>query len=357
MPTSTEKPRDYYNPRDQEVSDNLPYAAIVKAVVEIIQRANFLGPVESNNGFTQNGVAIGGGGGSAHTIENEGTPLTARSSLNFVGAGVDAADAGGKTVVTIPGPTYPVTSVNGATGAVSLNSDNVAQGATNLYNQTHTGDATGATALTIANNVVSNAKLADMVASRIKGRITTDGDPQDLTAAEVRTLLNVADGANAYVHPNHTGDVTSVADGAQTIATAAVTNAKMANMTTKTLKGRNTGSTGAPEDITVLQVQQWRQTSEASNATPSINSDNVGRHSITALAAAITSLTVTGTPYDGQLLWISLLDNGTARAINFGATVENSTVTMPTTTVISTPLDMLFRWNSVTSKWRLISKA
>jgi hypothetical protein len=34
----------------------------------------------------------------------------------------------------------------------------------------------------------------------------------------VRTLINVADGANAYVHPNHSGDVTSVADGAQTIA-------------------------------------------------------------------------------------------------------------------------------------------
>lgn len=357
MPTSTEKPRDYYNLRDQEVSDNLPYAAIVKAVVEIIQRANFLGPVESNNGFTQNGVPIGGGGGSAHVIENEGTPLTARSNLNFVGDGVTAADSGGKTVVTIPGPTYPVTSVNGETGVVSLDSDDVAEGATNLYNRTHTGDVTGATALTVANNAVSNAKLADMVASRLKGRISTDGDPQDLTAAEVRTLLNVADGANAYVHPNHSGDVTSVADGAQTIAAAAVTNAKMANMATKTLKGRNTGSTGAPEDVTPIQVQQWRNTTEVSNATPSINSDNVGRHSITALAAAITSLTVTGTPFDGQLLWIAITDNGTARAINFGSTVEDSTVTMPTTTVISKRLNMLFSWNSATSKWQLISKA
>lgn len=352
---SAERPREYFNDRDQEITDNIPYAAIVKAVVEIVQRGNFLGPVESNNGFTVLGEPLTGGGGSAHTIQDEGTSLTQRSTMNFVGAGVTATDAGGKTVVTVPGGL--VSSVNTATGDVVLDSDDIAQGATNLYNQAHTGDATGATALTIANDVVSNAKLANMVAGRIKGRISTDGDPQDLTAAEVRTLLNVADGANAYVHPNHSGDVTSVADGAQTIAAAAVSNAKMANMVTKTLKGRNTGSTGAPEDITVLQVQQWRQTSEASNATPSINSDNVGRHSITALAAAITSLTVTGTPYDGQLLWISLLDNGTARAIAFGATVEDSTVTMPTTTVISTPLDMLFRWNSVTSKWRLISKA
>lgn len=42
-------------------------------------------------------------GGGGHVIEEEGTPLTQRADLNFVGAGVTATDAGGKTVVTIPG--------------------------------------------------------------------------------------------------------------------------------------------------------------------------------------------------------------------------------------------------------------
>jgi hypothetical protein len=41
---------------------------------------------------------------------------------------------------------------------------------------------------------------------------------EDLSATNVRTIINVADGANAYVHPNHSGEVTSAADGAQTIA-------------------------------------------------------------------------------------------------------------------------------------------
>lgn len=36
-------------------------------------------------------------------IQDEGSTLTQRSTLNFVGSGVTAADAGGKTVVTIPG--------------------------------------------------------------------------------------------------------------------------------------------------------------------------------------------------------------------------------------------------------------
>lgn len=40
---------------------------------------------------------------AGHVIEEEGTPLTQRANMNFVGAGVTATDAGGKTVVTIPG--------------------------------------------------------------------------------------------------------------------------------------------------------------------------------------------------------------------------------------------------------------
>lgn len=49
-------------------------------------------------------AANGAAAGSAYsTVEDEGTPLTQRTAMNFVGAGVTAADAGGKTVITIPG--------------------------------------------------------------------------------------------------------------------------------------------------------------------------------------------------------------------------------------------------------------
>jgi len=54
-----------------------------------------------------------------------------------------------------------VDSVNGQTGVVVLDSDDVSEGSTNLYNQTHTGEVTGATSLTIANDVISYAKMAD----------------------------------------------------------------------------------------------------------------------------------------------------------------------------------------------------
>jgi hypothetical protein len=76
-----------------------------------------------------------------------------------------------------------------------------------------------------------------------------------MTGADKTKLNGIATGANLYVHPNHSGDVTSVGDGAQTIAANAVTNAKAADMAVNTIKGRITAGTGDPEDLTAAQVR------------------------------------------------------------------------------------------------------
>ncbi len=56
---------------------------------------------------------------------------------------------------------------------------------------------TGGTTWTIDNDVVTNAKLANMANSTLKCRTTAGtGDPEDCTATQVRTILNVVDGAN-----------------------------------------------------------------------------------------------------------------------------------------------------------------
>ena len=134
-----------------------------------------------------------------------------------------------------------------------------------------TGDVTasgaGSVVATIANSAVTLAKMANLAQDSIISRVSsgagvpeavtvaeqtligriTGGHVDDLSASTVRTLLNVADGANNYTHPNHSGDVTSVADGAQTIANSAVTLAKMANMATSSLIYRKTAGAGAPE--------------------------------------------------------------------------------------------------------------
>lgn len=86
--------------------------------------------------------------------------------------------------------------------------------------------------------------------------IITDGTTNKAyTATEKTKLSGIATSANNYTHPNHSGDVTSVGDGATTIANDAVTNAKLANMAVNTIKGRITASTGDPEDLTATQVR------------------------------------------------------------------------------------------------------
>ena len=76
----------------------------------------------------------------------------------------------------------------------------------------------------IADDQVTYAKIQNVSATdRILGRDASGaGIIEEITPANLRTMLNVADGSNAYAHPNHTGDVTSTADGATVIATDAV---------------------------------------------------------------------------------------------------------------------------------------
>ena len=157
----------------------------------------------------------------------------------------------------------------------------------------HTGDVTssGDGATTIGNDKVTYAKMQNVSATnRILGRDTAGaGNVEEITPANLRTMINVADGANnyslplatntvrggielfnntdqsvaantvtttasrtyglqlnsanqgvinvpwtdtVYTHPNHSGDVTSSGDGATTIANDAVTYAKMQNLVT-----------------------------------------------------------------------------------------------------------------------------
>jgi len=94
-------------------------------------------------------------------------------------------------------------------------------------------------ALDAANNKI-DLSVANAVAAGAAGL---------MTGADKSKLDGVAAGANAYVHPNHSGDVTSVGDGAQTIAAKAVTLAKMADMATASLLGRSTAGAGSPEAL------------------------------------------------------------------------------------------------------------
>lgn len=96
----------------------------------------------------------------------------------------------------------------------------------------------------------------------------------------------------------------------------------------------------------------------SNSATPSINTDNFDTVVITNQSSAITSFStnLTGTPVDGQKLWISITGT-TAIALTWGSSFESSTITLPTTTVSTNRLDVGFIWNVATSKWRCVGAA
>ena len=96
---------------------------------------------------------------------------------------------------------------------------------------------------TVEENVPSGAVFTDTVT-------TVNGNTGAIVKADI-TALGIPAQDTVYVHPNHSGDVTSVADGATTITNKVVTLAKMADLPTKTLLGRATTGTGAPEVLSI----------------------------------------------------------------------------------------------------------
>ena len=88
-------------------------------------------------------------------------------------------------------------------------------------------------------------------------------------------------------------------------------------------------------------------TTQAAN--PTISTDRIHFTTITGLAQAITSVTMTGTPFDGQLFEIRITDNGTGRAITWGSQFTGSL--LPTTTVASTRLRIYLEYDSALSQW------
>ncbi len=114
-------------------------------------------------------------------------------------AGIEAGATADQTITAGTGLS------GGGTGNVTINHDS------------HTGDVTGSTTLTIANDAVTYAKLQNVAANSLLGNNTgSAANAIELTATQVRTFLNVADGATAYTHPTHPGDDINLDTGPMT---------------------------------------------------------------------------------------------------------------------------------------------
>jgi len=252
--------------------------------------------ITANNAKVTNATHTGEvTGATALTIANNAV-ITARIADNAVTnvkiAGSGTRDATtfyrGDGVFAVPpsGFADPLTTNGDIIARISGSTTRLAQGANGTflgvsggtlgyYTPAGSGDMTLASAQTNTGAKTFNATtlLLRNVAGTFNGSFTNTN-----TADRIYTLPNAAGtvaltsditgtnsgtntGDNAVntlysglvSNATHTGEVTG--SGALTIATAAVTNAKLANMATKTYKGRTSALTGVPEDVAVATLK------------------------------------------------------------------------------------------------------
>ena len=118
-----------------------------------------------------------------------------------------------------------ITVFNSTTGKLikdsGINISAVAANTAKVTNANHSGDATGDTFLTIADNAVTLAKMADMATASLLGRNTAaTGDPEVLSATTARSLLNVEDGSTADQSDSEIETAYNAQVGAMSQATA-----------------------------------------------------------------------------------------------------------------------------------------
>lgn len=98
-------------------------------------------------------------------------------------------------------------------------------------------------------------------------------------------------------------------------------------------------------------------TSYTTDTGSSLNCDNYDMFIVTAQAGALKFNNPSGTPTDGQTLWLAVTGTA-ARDLTYDTQYESSNLaTLPTTTVTTLRTDIGVQWRADTSKWRCVAVA
>jgi hypothetical protein len=224
------------------------------------------------NGAT---IAVGSGGGALAdgdkgdiTVSASGAVWTVDAAAITLGKMANLATStiigratAGTGVPEALTATQVRTLINVANGATANSAD-----ATLLARANHTGTQAASTITGLA-AVATSGSATDLTGilpaarfddashgSRAGGALhnaATTSVAGFMSGADKAKLDGVAAGANAYSHPNHTGDVTSLGDGATVIANDAVTYAKMQNAGANTVLARAAAAAGDLGEVAI----------------------------------------------------------------------------------------------------------
>lgn len=295
---------------------------------------------------------------------------TWRTQANALAAGLNAIATG--SALSIP-LTFSTTTTDSDPGNGIVRLDNATQNAATTIRTDLIGND-GSTWTDVIN-------LFDDSTSTIKGFITL----VDLTDATKWLAFSVS----AVASPSGYKNIT-VANVASSTANPFANGASLALKFTRTGDKGDTGAAGAgitPQatgftltggttpktltqdvDLTASAVVTLTGTQTLTNkrgtkrvvsytangAAPSINTDITDTFAITSQTIAITGIVTTGTPVAGDELFVDITSTDTGIVFAAANFESSGTITLPTAVTSGVMKTCGFRWNTATSKWRIV---